>query len=144
MMMERLAIILIVFTGLFLAQRSLAWLLRRRQDSLAQADPLPWLQSIGFDGRATVLYFWGENCHTCHTRQQPALESLGQSLGSAAQIVPVDAYEAPEAASAFQVMTLPTTVVLNDRGQVAAINHGFANAERLLQQLQAAGVAIPV
>ncbi|MBI3944207.1 MAG: thioredoxin family protein [Chloroflexi bacterium] len=142
-MTERLIVILIVFIGLFLAQRALAWLLQHQQEKLAQSGPDLVLQGLGFDGRATVLYFWGENCYTCHTRQKPALESLKQRLGDTAQIMPVDAYEAPEAASAFQVMTLPTTVVLNAKGQVAAINHGFANAERLLQQLQSAGVAVP-
>jgi len=38
-------------------------------------------------------------------------------------------------AQRYQVLTVPTTVVLDAAGYVHAVNYGFANTQRLLEQV---------
>jgi hypothetical protein len=40
-----------------------------------------------------------------------------------------------ELAQRYQVLTVPTTVVLDATGQAHAVNYGFANTKRLLEQI---------
>ena len=54
------------------------------------------------------------------------------------RVVHVDAAHQPEIASAFGILTVPSTVVLDPGGRVAAVNHGFASTQQLVRQLQTA------
>jgi thioredoxin-like negative regulator of GroEL len=60
-----------------------------------------------------------------------ALEALGPTV----RLVPVDASDRPDLASALGVLTAPATVVFDAAGRVLAANHGFAAADRLAGQL---------
>jgi hypothetical protein len=62
---------------------------------------------------------------------------------SSVRIFNVDAATRPDLVKAFRIMTAPTTVVFTGDGRVNAYNHGFASAERMLQQL-ATGSAVAV
>jgi thioredoxin 1 len=88
-----------------------------------------------------VLYFTGAACTICHTAQTPALERLANDLGGSAVIHEIDVADKPDLARRYRVMSLPTTVVLAPDGTVAAVNVGFASANRIHEQLTAVGVA---
>jgi thiol-disulfide isomerase/thioredoxin len=91
------------------------------------------------DGRAAVVAFSSPSCAACRTAQVPALRALEAQLGpNAVRIVTVDLADRPEAASAFGVLTVPSTVVLAPSGDVLAANNGFAPADRLVEQVTAA------
>ena len=47
----------------------------------------------------------------------------------------IDAPSSPELTQRYQVLTVPTTVVLDAAGHVHAVNYGFANTQRLLEQV---------
>ena len=87
-----------------------------------------------------VLYFTGAACTICHTAQTPALARLADDLGGSAVIHEVDVADKPDLARRYRVMSLPTTVVLAADGTVAAVNVGFASADRIREQLTAAGL----
>ena len=87
------------------------------------------------DGRSTVVAFSTPSCLACHTAQRPALAALEARAGGHVRVVHVDAAARPEVARAFGVMTVPATVVLDERGAVAAANQRFATADTLAGQL---------
>ena len=101
-------------------------------------DPLPAVS--GGIMQPAVLYFTGAACTICHTAQTPALERLANDLGGSAVIHEIDVADKPDLARRYRVMSLPTTVVLAPDGTVAAVNVGFASADRIHEQLTAAGV----
>jgi thiol-disulfide isomerase/thioredoxin len=86
------------------------------------------------------LFFTGESCTICHTAQKPALDTLSAALDHDVRIREIDVAAQPELARTYRVMSLPTTIVLSQRGEILAINAGFASAEKLRSQLTRAGV----
>ena len=85
-----------------------------------------------------ILAFSSADCRPCHTLQKPALERLLAKRPDALTVAYIDAPSSPELTRRYQVLTVPTTVVLDTTGKPQAINYGFANAEKLLAQVDAA------
>ncbi len=81
----------------------------------------------------TVLYFTTPECSQCRFRQTPILDQLKQRLG--VHVLAIDAADCPEVADFFGVMTVPSTVVIDEQRQPTAINHGLATLASLQQQL---------
>ena len=69
--------------------------------------------------------------------QQPALRRVEEMHGGNVSVVEVDANTSPELVRMYHVLTVPTTVVLDASGFAHAINYGFANTRRLLEQVDA-------
>jgi hypothetical protein len=88
-------------------------------------------------GTADILYFTGENCTVCHVAQRPALRRLREAITDL-QVTEIDVGVDPQAARAYRVMTLPTTVVLDAGGRVSALNVGFVSETLLRAQVEAA------
>ncbi len=86
-------------------------------------------------GKPTLLYFTGEYCTACKYQQTPIVEQISAKLGEAVVVKTVDVSVQPEIAGQFKVLTLPTTVVLDGRGQVKAINYGVTQQHQLEAQL---------
>ncbi len=84
-----------------------------------------------------ILAFSSADCKQCHQLQAPALRRVQQIHGVNVAVVEVDAPTSPELLQRYHVLTLPTTVVLNARGRAHAVNYGFANTQRLLDQVDA-------
>ncbi len=106
------------------------------------ASTAPLWSALGLqpDGRPTVVAFSTPSCAACHTAQAPALDALARRLGERRlRVVRVDAAEDRHVARAFGVLTVPSTAVLDPHGALLAVNHGFAPANRLAEQL-----ALPV
>jgi thiol-disulfide isomerase/thioredoxin len=97
------------------------------------------------DGRPAIILFSTSSCAVCQSAQIPALEMVRHKLGEpSVRIFNVDAATRPDLVKAFRIMTAPTTVVFTGDGRVNAYNHGFASAERMLQQLATGSVvAVP-
>ena len=84
-----------------------------------------------------ILAFTGESCTVCHVAQRPALSRLRAGIPDV-EVTEIDVAREPEAARAYRVMTLPTTVVLDSGGRVSAVNTGFATEAKLRAQVAAA------
>lgn len=84
-------------------------------------------------GEPGILYFSGDRCVQCVALQEPALKRL-------ASVRPVNvrkltAVTEPELTKRFNILTVPSTVVIGPDHRVRGVNVGFADEETLLQQL---------
>jgi len=119
---------LIVLGGLGLS------LIHQRWMQLRTSSLLPDLGRLR-PGAFTLVYFTTPACVPCKTVQRPAIEGLKKLLGHALHVVEIDATEKPELASRWGVLSVPTTFVIDPRGEVRHINHGVTRAEKLLLQI---------
>lgn len=135
MLLERLALALGLILAGFLAYRLYGWYVMRR---LARAE-------LGLDGftlgKPAILYFTDPGCAPCQTIQDPALEQVASQYGERLQIIKVQALDRPDLANSWGVLSLPTTFIIDAKGHPRGVNHGVARAQRLVNQLNAIGVA---
>ncbi len=89
-------------------------------------------------GMPTLVYFWTSDCALCVPQERQieqaraALERKGRRL----KVRKVNAMEEDELAKAMNVMTVPTTVVLDGSGNVVAWNPGLREAQKLISQFE--------
>jgi hypothetical protein len=113
---------------------------KRRQVAFA-ALPLQPLSNTNETGAYSarvpvrILAFSSANCHQCHTLQTPALQRVTEARNYQVSVEEIDAPGSPELTQRYLVLTVPTTVVLDATGHVHAVNYGFANTQRLLEQV---------
>jgi thioredoxin 1 len=125
--MERVIITILVLGGL-----GLVWLgwccykirLTRNLQSLEAATGVP-----------TLLYFGADYCAPCKHQQTPIVDTLVSKWGDTVVVKKYDVTQHPELAGQYKVLTLPTTVVLDSRGQVVHINYGVTPQAKLEAQL---------
>lgn len=140
---------IIIRTGLLILVSLVLWFLvwsgRRfveiqRKRALA-APPLDELVGSSDEGASPndhlvhILAFSSADCKQCHQLQTPALRHVQEVSGDAVAVVEVDASASPELVQRYHVLTVPTTVVLDASGRAHAVNYGFANTQRLLEQV---------
>jgi phosphoribosylanthranilate isomerase len=115
----------------------------RRQRALSASLPDTLSSVINTDNTTNkahvrILAFSTLDCQQCHRLQAPALQRVLEARGDAVAVVDIDAASAsPELAQRYQVLTVPTTVVLDATGHAQAVNYGFANTKQLLEQVDA-------
>ena len=146
-MLERLLLLFafaMLMTAGILAVRTRAVRVVSRLRS-APTSPLWEVLGERADGRPAIILFSTSSCAVCKSAQIPAIEMVRHKLGeSSVRVFNVDAATRPDLVKAFRIMTAPTTVVFTGDGRVTAYNHGFASAERIIQQLATGSVlAVP-
>ncbi len=129
-MTERLAVLAVLALIVLLA---VLWLRLRPRSLSARLDPAA-LAGLGLNGGPAVLAFTSPDCAACEAAQRPALQELRRLAGARVQVREVDVFSAPVLVRALGIFSLPSTVVL-DRGEVRAVNIGYATTARLLEQL---------
>jgi|ERR671922_599310 thiol-disulfide isomerase/thioredoxin len=140
-MLERATILL----GIALAVVAVTLIVRawstRRLHRLQSEAPAPLWSALGErpDGRPSLVVFSAPGCKACRSTQHPAVESVVSAFGSGLRVLSIDMAERPAVGRAFNVLTAPTTVVLDGGGKVRSINHGFAPADVLAAQITALG-----
>jgi thioredoxin-like negative regulator of GroEL len=93
--------------------------------------------SIQEDKKGSVLLvFTAPDCSICKRKQLIAMEEVALELGEALSVSEIDVASQPELAAQYAVVTVPSSVVIDTKGNVQAMNHGFASAEKLRLQLQ--------
>ena len=132
----RIAILIIVSVVAFL----LVWFGRRfveqRRQRVLTATPVRRYETdTTSNSHISILAFSSDDCRQCHQLQAPALKRVVEARGELVSIVEIDAPTAPELTERYQVLTVPTTVVLDTKGKAHAVNYGFANTNRLLEQV---------
>lgn len=128
-----LLLLLIVWTGKRFVERQ-----RRQVLAAVPPDTLLSLNNTETQSSSSpvrILAFTSSDCHQCHTLQQPALNRVLEERGQAVSVVEVDAPSSPQLVQTYHVLTVPTTVVLDPTGRAHAVNYGFANTQRLLEQV---------
>ena len=81
-----------------------------------------------------LLYFTTPTCTPCKTIQRPAIQQVKDRLGKDLKVIEIDASAEPEVASSWGVMSVPTTFIIDDKGQPRHVNHGITTADKLLKQ----------
>jgi thiol-disulfide isomerase/thioredoxin len=121
--------VVIIGLGLFawrsLNQRSL---LKARNSASSLFDPLP--------NKPVIVYFTTPDCAPCKTIQRPALNTVSDLLGEKLEVIEIDAAQRPALAKQWGVMSVPTTFLLDARGEARYVNNGVARVEKLMEQLQ--------
>lgn len=87
-------------------------------------------------GKPAILYFTTPDCAPCKTIQRPALTRLQDRLGEQLQVIEVNAYDQPELARRWGVLSVPTTFILDSRGEPRHVNHGVTTTDKLFDQLR--------
>src|SRR5947207_227574 len=82
-----------------------------------------------------ILAFSSADCRQCYEMQIPALQRVLDARGSKVSVAEVDAPSSPDLTQRYRVLTLPSTVVMDAAGRAHAVNYGFANTQRLLDQV---------
>ena len=129
-MLERILVTgLLVIAGVA-AYRGWLWLQRHRASRAA-------VQS-GTAGQSSLLVFTGPTCAPCKLQQLPIVDRLLVDWHDKIEVKVIDVTERPEVAAQYGVWSLPTTIVLNARREVVAINQGVAHERKLREQLASA------
>ena len=119
----------IIGLGLFVYWRVNQWMLLRAQNNVMSLfSKLP--------NKPVIVYFTTPDCVPCKTVQRPALNKLSGLMGDKLEVVEIDATERPDLARQWGVMSVPTTFLLNARGDARYVNNGVARVEKLMEQLQ--------
>ncbi len=110
------------------------WLLTQRLLSRAKNNLTSLLSPL--PNKPVIIYFTTPDCVPCKTVQRPALNKLMTLLGEKLHVVEIDATERPDLAKTWGVMSVPTTFLLNAKGEARYVNNGVARAEKLMEQIQ--------
>ena len=86
----------------------------------------------------TILYFASDSCAACPS-QARYLEQLLAERPDGLVIQKIDTEVEPETAVKYGVFTLPTTILIDQQGDVREINYGLTHTHKLNQQV--AGLA---
>jgi thiol-disulfide isomerase/thioredoxin len=86
--------------------------------------------------KPVLVYFTTPTCAPCKTIQRPAIDHVTRLLGEELHVIEIDATERPDLAKVWGVMSVPTTFLLNSRGEARYVNNGVARAEKLMEQIQ--------
>ena len=103
-------------------------LLKAKNNALSLFSHLP--------NKPVIVYFTTPDCAPCKTIQRPALHKLSGLMGDKLQVIEIDATQRPDLAKQWGVMSVPTTFLLNERGEARYVNNGVARVEKLMAQLQ--------
>lgn len=89
-----------------------------------------------FPNKPVLIYFTTPTCAPCKTVQRPAIEKIAKLFGEKLHVVEIDATERPDLAKTWGVMSVPTTFLLDSRGEARYVNNGVTRAEKLMEQIQ--------
>lgn len=87
-------------------------------------------------GQPAILYLWGDRCVQCVALQEPALDRLVER--QPIQLRKLRAVTEPELTRRFNILTVPSTVVIGADHRVRAVNIGFTDDQVLMEQLKPA------
>jgi thiol-disulfide isomerase/thioredoxin len=110
------------------------WLVNQRLLVRARNNVFTLLNTL--PNKPVLVYFTTPDCAPCKTIQRPAINRVSHLLGGELEIIEIDATERPDLAKAWGVMSVPTTFVLDTRGEARFVNNGVARAEKLLEQIK--------
>jgi thiol-disulfide isomerase/thioredoxin len=110
------------------------WLVNQRLLMRAQNNVFTLFNTL--PNKPVLVYFTTPDCAPCKTVQRPAIHRVSNLLGERLEVIEIDATERPDLAKLWGVMSVPTTFVLDARGQARYVNNGVARAEKLLEQIQ--------
>jgi thiol-disulfide isomerase/thioredoxin len=110
------------------------WLVNQRLLARARSNVFSLFKT--FPNKPVLVYFTTPTCAPCKTVQRPAIDKIAKLLGEKLHVVEIDATQRPDLAKTWGVMSVPTTFLLDSRGEARYVNNGVARAEKLMEQIQ--------
>ena len=110
------------------------WLIHQRMLLRARSNVFTLFNTL--PNKPVIVYFTTPDCVPCKTVQRPAINQVSNLLGENLQVIEIDATEQPDLAKTWGVMSVPTTFLLDARGQARYVNNGVTRAEKLMEQIQ--------
>jgi len=110
------------------------WLFNQRLLGRAQNQVFALLGAL--PDKPMIVYFTTPDCAPCKTIQRPAISKLLSLTGDSVQVIEIDATQRPELAKQWGVMSVPTTFLLDARGEARYVNNGVTRVEKLMEQVQ--------
>jgi thiol-disulfide isomerase/thioredoxin len=110
------------------------WLVNQRLLARARTNVFSLFNT--FPNKPVLVYFTTPTCAPCKTVQRPAIDKIAKLLGEKLHVVEIDATQRPDLAKTWGVMSVPTTFLLDSRGEARYVNNGVARAEKLMEQIQ--------
>ena len=96
------------------------------------------LTSATFDAETSkglvVIDFWAPWCSPCRM-MAPVMEAADAELGSAIHFTKIDVDELPDIAADFDIMSIPTIVILENGEEITRLT-GAMSAEEFISQLE--------
>jgi thioredoxin-like negative regulator of GroEL len=120
--------------GIIAAGLIVYWLINQRLLARAQHNISTLFDTL--PNKPVIVYFTTPDCAPCKTVQRPAIQKVTTLLGENVQVVEIDATERPDLAKTWGVMSVPTTFLLDARGEARFVNNGVTRAEKLMEQIQ--------
>jgi thiol-disulfide isomerase/thioredoxin len=133
-MAERLVVVGIGVVVALAAYGAWRWWQAQRLRRLAAAEAVAPLPAEIDGSKPAVLYFTTADCAQCRLQQTPILAQLQNKVDVV--VHKLDAIEQEALARFYGIMTVPTTVVLDQRRQPVAVNHGVAPLQKLQAQVR--------
>jgi len=133
---ETMSIVLrfLLAIGIITAGAAAYWLINQRLLVRARNNVFTLFRTL--PKKPVIVYFTTPDCVPCKTVQRPAIDRVSNLFGEKLQVVEIDATERPDLAKTWGVMSVPTTFLLDSRGEARYVNNGVARAEKLMEQLQ--------
>ena len=110
------------------------WLVNHRLLARARNNAFTLFNTL--PNKPVIVYFTTPDCAPCKTVQRPAIDRVTNMLGGKMHVVEINAIERPDLAKTWGVMSVPTTFLLDSRGEARYVNNGVTRAEKLMEQIQ--------
>lgn len=110
------------------------WLINQRLLVRAKSGVFTLFEKL--PDKPVLVYFTTPTCAPCKTIQRPAIDSVLNLLGEKLHVVEIDASTHPDLAKVWGVMSVPTTFLLDSRGEARYVNNGVTRAEKLMEQIR--------
>jgi thiol-disulfide isomerase/thioredoxin len=87
-------------------------------------------------GKPILLYFWTFDCAQCKPQEQQLerAQIVLQKFGKTLNVQKFNALEEQPLAKLMNVMTVPTTVLIDSKGNITAWNPGLTQARKIVEQ----------
>jgi thioredoxin 1 len=120
--------------GIIMVGVAAYWLINQRLLVRAKTNLFTLFKTL--PKKPVLVYFTTPDCAPCRTVQRPAIEQVRNLLGEKLHVIEIDAYERPDLARVWGVISVPTTFLLDARGEARYVNNGVARANKLMEQIQ--------
>jgi len=120
--------------GIIILGAAAYWLINQRLLVRAKDNLLTLFKTL--PKKPVLVYFTTPDCAPCKTVQRPAIEQVRNLLGEKLHVIEINAYERPDLAKVWGVISVPTTFLLDARGEARYVNNGAARANKLMEQIQ--------
>ena len=120
--------------GIIILGAAAYWLINQRLLVRAKNNVFTLFKSL--PKKPVLVYFTTPDCAPCKTVQRPAIDQVRNLFGEKLQVIEIDAYERPDLAKVWGVISVPTTFLLDARGEARFVNNGVARANKLTEQIR--------